>query len=56
MGSTAVGGGEPSPLRCGPVASSRKLGGERKGAPAPQPDVRPMVSPRQRPQPETAPS
>jgi len=31
-------GGEPSPARCGPVTSSRWRGGERKGAPATQPD------------------
>jgi len=31
-------GDEPSPARCGPVASSRWRGGGRKGAPATQPD------------------
>jgi hypothetical protein len=38
MGGTGDRSGEPSPARCGPVASSRRRGGERKGAPAAQPD------------------
>jgi hypothetical protein len=38
MGSTVTRGGKPSPARCGPVTSSRKRGGERKGVPATQPD------------------
>src|SRR5215470_5429183 len=35
--------GEPSPVRRGPVASSRRRGGGRKGAPAAQPDVCPAL-------------
>ncbi len=37
---------ESSARRCGPAASSRMRGGERKGAPATQPDVCPALSDR----------
>jgi DNA-directed RNA polymerase specialized sigma24 family protein len=36
--------GEPSPAPCGPVASLRRRGGERKGAPATQQDICPALS------------
>ena len=36
MGSTGDPRRKPSPARCGPVTSLRKLGGERKGVPATQ--------------------
>ena len=36
--------GEPSPARCGPVASLRRRGGECKGAPATKQDICPALS------------
>jgi hypothetical protein len=36
--------GEPSSAPCGPVASLRRRGGERKGAPATQQDICPALS------------
>jgi DNA-directed RNA polymerase specialized sigma24 family protein len=36
--------GEPSPAPCGPAASSRRRGGERKGAPATQSAICPALS------------
>jgi hypothetical protein len=43
MGSTGDPNCEPSPVRRGPVASSRRRGGGRKDAPAAQPDVCPAL-------------